>query len=41
MLLNITVPGADPGYLKRGVHLRSTTKKGGGVQEGIQLWTQC
>ena len=30
MLLNITVPGADPGYLKRGIHLRSTTKKEGG-----------
>ena len=32
--------GADPGFLKGGggVHLRSTRKKGGGVQEGVQLW---
>ena len=34
--------GADPGFLKGGggVHLRSTSKKGG-VQEGVQLWAQC
>ena len=33
--------GADPGFLKGGVHLRSTSKKRGGVQEGVQLWAQC
>ena len=41
------VVGADPGFLKGvwgggGVHLRSRAKKrGGGVQEGVQLWAQC
>ena len=34
----LMVSGADPGFLKRGIHLRSTSqKKGGGVHEGVQL----
>ena len=28
--LKVGRPGADPGFLKRGVHLRSTSKGGGG-----------
>ena len=33
--------GADPGFLKRLVHLRSTSQNKAGVQEGLQLWAQC
>ena len=32
--------GAGPGFLKRGVRLRFTSKERG-VQEGVQLWAQC
>ena len=34
--------GADPGFLKGGSILGlQAKKKRGGVQEGVQLWTQC
>ena len=34
--------GADPRLFKGGgVHLRSTSKNKGGVQEGVQFWAQC
>ena len=35
-------PGADPGFLKGGGSILGLqAKKGGGVQEGVQLWAQC
>ena len=35
---------ADPGFLKREgsiLGLQAKKTKGGGVQEGVQLWAQC
>ena len=33
--------GVNPEFLKRGVHLRYTSKKNQGFQEGVYLWAQC